>query len=73
MSIIGHSQGTTQTFAMLSDDPVHARKVNTFIALAPVVYFDDFNPFDFQPALIRAVITNDFVKNAAELVQRKSR
>ena len=73
MAIIGHSQGTTQTFAMLSSDPVHARKVNTFVALAPVVYFDNFNPFDFQPALIRAVITNDFVKNAAELVQRRSR
>ena len=51
MSIIAHSQGTTQTFAMLSRDKEHSNKVNAFIALAPVVYFDDFNPLRFEPVV----------------------
>ena len=47
--MIAHSQGTSQTFAMLSHDKTHSKKVNTFVALSPVVYFDDFNPLKFEP------------------------
>lgn len=49
LALIAHSQGTSLSFAMLSSDKKHAKKVNTFIALAPVVYFDDFNPLRFEP------------------------
>ncbi|KAG8201347.1 hypothetical protein JTE90_016824 [Oedothorax gibbosus] len=36
LSYIGHSQGTTTAFAMLSQKPEYNQKINIFIALAPV-------------------------------------
>jgi pimeloyl-ACP methyl ester carboxylesterase len=40
VTIIGHSQGTTQTFAALSDIPTLQNKVKQFIALAPVLFME---------------------------------
>lgn len=36
---IGHSQGTTTMFALLSTNESYNRKISIFIALAPVAYF----------------------------------
>jgi len=36
---IGHSQGTTTMFALLSSKPAYNDKISIFVALAPVVYF----------------------------------
>ena len=39
---IGHSQGTSQMFYALSDDPTYwKKKVNLFVALAPVTMLHD--------------------------------
>ncbi|GIY12033.1 gastric triacylglycerol lipase [Caerostris darwini] len=37
LSYVGHSQGTTSMFALLSEMPEYNEKVNLFIALAPVI------------------------------------
>lgn len=36
---VGHSQGTTTMFALLSSNPSYNDKISIFAALAPVVYF----------------------------------
>lgn len=36
---IGHSQGATTMFALLSSNPSYNKKISIFAALAPVVYF----------------------------------
>jgi len=38
---IGHSQGSAQAFAGLSANPIHAEKLDIFIALAPAFYIGD--------------------------------
>jgi len=38
LSYIGHSEGTIQLFALLSEDPSFSEKLNIFVALAPVAY-----------------------------------
>jgi pimeloyl-ACP methyl ester carboxylesterase len=38
LAYVGHSQGTTIAFASLSQNPSLARKIDLFIALAPVAY-----------------------------------
>ncbi|XP_022649991.1 gastric triacylglycerol lipase-like isoform X3 [Varroa destructor] len=40
LHIIGHSRGTTVTFAMLASKPEYNKKIRLFTALAPVVYPD---------------------------------
>ncbi|XP_042909902.1 gastric triacylglycerol lipase-like [Parasteatoda tepidariorum] len=37
LSYIGHSQGTTVAFALLSEKPIYNEKINLFVALAPEV------------------------------------
>jgi pimeloyl-ACP methyl ester carboxylesterase len=36
LSYVGHSQGTTQAFAAFSSNPILAKKIAAFAALAPV-------------------------------------
>jgi len=38
LSIAGHSQGTVQIFASLIDNPALAKKLNVYIAFAPIAY-----------------------------------
>ena len=57
---------------MLSHDKTHSNKVNTFIALAPVVYFDDFNPLRFEP-VVSAAINPLNVRTASKDVQEATR
>jgi hypothetical protein len=38
MSYIGHSEGTTQAFALFSSNATLAKNIDLFIALAPVTY-----------------------------------
>lgn len=72
LALIAHSQGTSQTFAMLSEDEEHANKINTFIALAPVVYFDNFNPLEFQP-VVGMLLTPQVARRAGKVVQEVQR
>ena len=41
LTYVGHSQGTTQMFAMLSDTTFFNDKVDMFIACAPIVYLNN--------------------------------
>ena len=70
--MIGHSQGTSQIFAMLSQDKAHSKKVNLYIAFAPVVYFDDFNPFEYYPAIL-TLVNETLVRTTAEGVSETAR
>ena len=70
--MIGHSQGTSQIFAMLSQDKGHSKKVNLYIALSPIVYFDDFDPFKFYPG-ISTVVNETLVRTTAEAVHETTR
>ena len=64
---VGHSQGTSQMFAALSDPDVSAyvnSKVSKFIALAPIVYMA------FQESvLIRTASSNKLLVDASHLFQ----
>ncbi|XP_072948615.1 uncharacterized protein [Epargyreus clarus] len=44
LNTIGHSQGTTMHFVLLSTKPEYNEKVNLFIALAPVAYLQHSPP-----------------------------
>ena len=57
---------------MLSRDKEHSNKVNAFIALAPVVYFDDFNPLRFEP-VVSASLNPLTVRTAGKGVQVAAR
>ena len=57
---------------MLSRDKAHSKKVNLYIALAPVVYFDDFNPFKFYPG-ISTLVNETLVRTTAEAVDETTR
>lgn len=54
---------------MLSSNEKHSQKVNKFIALAPVVYFDDFNPVKFEPILGSAFDLLGITKTVSKGVQ----
>lgn len=54
---------------MLSDNEKYAQKVNKFIALAPVVYFDNFNPITFKPILGSALDLLGITKAVSKSVQ----
>lgn len=43
VSYIGHSQGTSQMFALLSSKPHFSQVINLFIAMAPIVYMNHVN------------------------------
>lgn len=45
VTLIGHSMGTTLTFAGLSAKPDMNRKINLFVALAPLTYREPFTNF----------------------------
>lgn len=44
VTIVGHSQGTTQTFVAFSERPELPEYVERFMAVAPVVYLTGFDP-----------------------------
>lgn len=44
----GHSQGTTQLFAMLTLRPEYRDKINTAVALAPVVFLKHTESFPLE-------------------------
>ena len=46
LTYIGHSQGTTEFFVLLSERPEYNQKITKMIALAPIAYSTHiYNPF----------------------------
>lgn len=64
LTVIGFSQGTSATFALLSSKPEYFSKMNLYIALAPIVYFTRYNPLR-KNKLIGPFITQNMVRIAA--------
>jgi len=67
LAYIGHSEGTTQAFAGLIENPSLANKISIFIALAPVAYVHHTGSLllrimaDFDMAIILALLgDNEF-------------
>lgn len=62
INYIGHSQGTTSFFVMLSEKPQYNDKINKFIAYAPIIYANN----------IRSPIVDVFSKISSPIYVRNN-
>ncbi|XP_044739787.1 uncharacterized protein LOC123301120 [Chrysoperla carnea] len=65
VNYIGHSQGTTTLFVMLSEKPEYNEKIKVAFALAPVAFMENVSPSNKSHSILRLV---KFAKPLANLL-----